>query len=103
MIKRIADGLQLIRMVLHDNPTATVVELISNPGQLAKAALSRIPASVIPPSQIRYAIANNTSEGGKEHVDTSGHFLSLVGENDTPLLADNNKASADLLVISYQV
>ena len=91
-------------MVLHDNPAATVVELISNPGELPNAAMSRIPASAILPGQIRYAIANNTREGGKNDADTSGHFLSLVGENDTPLLADNNnKASADLLVISHQV
>ena len=90
-------------MALHDNPAATVVELISNPGELPTAAMSKLPASAILPGQIRYAIANHTREGGKNDADTSGHFLSLVGENDTPLLADNNRASADLLVISHQV
>ena len=95
--------MQLIRMVLHDNPAATVVELISNPGELSNAAMSKLPTSVNFQGQIRYAIANNTREGGKNDADTSGHFLSIVGKNDTPLLADNNKASADMLVISHQV
>ena len=90
-------------MVLHDNPAATVLELISDPGELSNAAMSKLPTSVILPGQIRYAIANNTREGGKNDADTSGHFLSLVGENDTSLLADNNKASADMLVNSHQV
>ena len=74
-----------------------------NPGELSNAAMSKLPTSVILLGQIRYAIANNTREGGKNDADTSGHFISLVGENDTPLLADNNKASADMLVITQQV
>lgn len=90
-------------MVLHNNPAATVVEFISNPDELSKAAMSKLPASAILPGQIRYAIANDTREGGRNDADTPGDFLSLVGENDTPLLADNNKASADLLVVSHQV
>ena len=95
--------MQLIRMALHENPAATVVELISDPGELANAAMSKLPAGAILPGQIRYAIANNTREGGKSDADTSGHFLSLVGENEIAKLADNSRASADLLVISHKV
>lgn len=95
--------MQLVRVALHDNPAATVVELISDPGELANAAMSKLPAGAILPSKVRYAIANQIREEGKSDADTSGHFLVLVGENEAPLLADNNRASADLLVISHQV
>ena len=65
--------------------------------------MSKLPAGTILPGQIRYAIASKTMEGGKSDADTSGYFLSLVGENEVAKLADNNTASADLLVISHEV
>ncbi|KAL8816739.1 MAG: hypothetical protein Q9223_004307 [Gallowayella weberi] len=93
---------ELVRMILHNNPAATVIELVSNPDQIPKAAMSNIAASVISPSQIRYAVLKDSSERSTNHVGASGHFLSLVGENENLLLADNIDASADLLVISHQ-
>ena len=89
-------------MALHHNPAATVVELILDPGELSNAAMSKLPASAIHPGQIRYAVANNTREGGKSGSDVSAHFLSLIGESETTLIDANSKASADLLVISDQ-
>ena len=67
-------------MVLHDNPAATVVELISIPGGLSNAAMSKLPTSVILPGRIRYAIANNTREGGKNDADTSGTSFLLLAK-----------------------
>ena len=95
--------MQLIRMALHDNPAATVIELISDLSEHLTAAMSKLPTGAIFPGQIRYAIANKTIEGGKSAADTFGHFLSLVGENEVAKLADSNRASADLLVNSHEV
>ncbi|KAL8807198.1 MAG: hypothetical protein Q9182_000880 [Xanthomendoza sp. 2 TL-2023] len=96
---------KLVRMVLHNNPAAAVIEVVSNPDQIPKAAMSNIAASVISPSQIRYAVSKDSednSERSTNHRDKAGQFLSLVGENENLLLADNTNASADMLVISHQ-
>ena len=91
------------RMVLHDDPAATVVELISNPGEIPNAAVSRLPASAILPGHIRYALVNDAWEVADNDRDTSKSIFSLLGEDNSPLLVDNDHASANLLVISYQV
>ncbi|KAF2096874.1 reducing polyketide synthase [Rhizodiscina lignyota] len=90
---------ELIRMILHHNPAATVTELISDAGELPNAAMSKLPKSAILPSQIGYAVVNN-SKDGKKDADTFEQLLSL-GETGTPLPID--VAPADLLVISHEV
>ncbi|KAL8910257.1 MAG: hypothetical protein Q9171_004421 [Xanthocarpia ochracea] len=94
---------ELIRMALHDDPAATVVELISNPGEIPNAAVSKLPASAVLPGHIRYALVNDAREGVNDDRDTSKPIFSLLGEDHSPLLVDNDHASADLLVISHQV
>ncbi len=91
--------MQLIRMALHNNSAATVIELISEVGDRANAAISKLPESVILPSRVRYAVAN-PGEVGKIDGNAFGQILSL-GENDTLVPAD--KAPADLLIISHEV
>ncbi len=92
--------MQLIRMVLHHDAAATVVEFISDAGDIANAVMSRLPEDVILPSRVRYTVVK-PSKGGQDDGDAFDQLLSL-GENDAPVLAD--KASpADLLVFSHQV
>ena len=91
--------MQLIQMILHNNPAATVVELISKAGDRANAAMSKFPESVIHPSRVSYGVAS-PGEGVKDDGDVSGQIL-LLDENDTPVAAD--KAPADLLIISGAV
>ncbi|KAF2143954.1 uncharacterized protein K452DRAFT_316749 [Aplosporella prunicola CBS 121167] len=84
---------ELVRMILHNNPAATVVELISETGDRTNATMSSLSGSVVPQSRVRYAVAK-ADDGGNTRI------LSF-GDDDT--LVPTDKASMDLLIISHDV
>lgn len=91
--------MKLIRMALHDNPAATVIELISESGDRANAAVSKLPESILLPSRVRYAVIK-PGEGGKNDGDALSQIL-FLGENDSSVPVD--KSPADLLIVSREV
>lgn len=88
---------ELIRMALHANPAANVIELITDASDRASAAMSKLPEDVILPSQVHYAIVK--IGGGEGDKDNAGLQILSLGENDA--LSPVDKASADLLVVTY--
>ncbi|KAL6232450.1 hypothetical protein BDW75DRAFT_247185 [Aspergillus navahoensis] len=93
---------RLIRLYLHDNPAATVIELAPDYEALNHATMSLLPRGTILPSHIKYAVAgvSNESEDQVTTANVIGKPFDL-GDVDDPLPADI--AAADLLVAPQSV
>nr|QEO60268.1 polyketide synthase [Alternaria oxytropis] len=86
---------ELVRMLLHDNPSASVVELVSRSQDLSDPILSRLPNGTSQPSQQFYAITGiSVNDSAKDNL--FGEVFEL--DNDTALPAERT-AFADLLII----
>lgn len=90
---------ELLHMLIHDNPAATVIELVSDSEALSNATVPRLPSSTILPTQVRYAVA----AGVNVDLDQSSLFGAAfsLGGVDEPLPADTTPA--DLLVVPQSV
>ena len=80
--------MQLIRTVLHDNPAATVIELLSNPGELPNAAMSKIPTSAILQAK---AVLDELTRGGVQAKAYRGDI-----SDETSFLAARKQCSQQL-------
>ncbi|KAF2679048.1 phenolpthiocerol synthesis polyketide synthase ppsB [Lentithecium fluviatile CBS 122367] len=89
---------ELIRIFLHDNPAATVIELVSDYEALSHATMPQLRRGTILPSKVKYAVADTSREGIEKgaNSDLVGEAFTLVGL-DGAFPADI--APADLLVI----
>lgn len=94
--------MQLIRLYIHDKPSATVIELVSDYEALSHANMARLPPGTILPSHIKYAVAGAGHKSEDQAVDTNfaGTAFNLGDLND-PLPAEID--SADLLVVSQSI
>lgn len=90
---------ELLHLLIHDNPAATVIELVADSEALSSATVPRLPSSTILPSQVRYAVAAGVSTG-LDKTASFGDVFSLGGA-DEPLPADTTPA--DLLVVPRSV
>ncbi|ROV92576.1 hypothetical protein VMCG_08954 [Cytospora schulzeri] len=92
-------ALKLLHMLIHDNPAATVIELVSDSESLSRATVPQLPKGTILPSQVRYAVA----AGVNADLDKSSLFGDAfsLGSADEPLPTDITPA--DLLVVSQSV
>ncbi|KAK2786787.1 Highly reducing polyketide synthase curS1 [Onygenales sp. PD_12] len=95
-------AVELIRLYLHNNPAATVIELAPDYEALNRATMSLLPRGTILPSHIKYAVAGtgNESEDKNANSNVIGKPFDL-GDSDDPLPADI--APADLLVVPQSV
>lgn len=86
-------------MLIHDNPAATVIELVSDGESLSRATVPQLPKGTILPSQVKYAVA----AGVNADLDKSSLFGDAfsLGRADEPLPTDITPA--DLLVIPQSV
>lgn len=94
--------MQLIRLYLHDNPAATVIELAPDYMALNHATMTMLPRGTILPSHIKYAVAGTGKQSEDKDVNANviGKPFDLGDLND-PLPADI--ATADLLVVPQSV
>lgn len=92
-------AVDLLHMLIHDNPAATVIELISDSEALSLATVPRLPKGTILPSQVKYAVA----AGVNADLDKSSLFGGLfsLGRVDESLPADI--IPADVLVVPHSV
>jgi hypothetical protein len=89
-------------MFLHDNPAATVIELVSDYEGLSHATMSLLPSGTILASQIKYAVAGSSKEDVEKDANLSvfGEPFSLGGVNNT---LPTDIPQADLLVIPQSI
>ncbi|KAL4947686.1 phenolpthiocerol synthesis polyketide synthase ppsB [Aspergillus filifer] len=88
---------ELIRLYLHNNPAATVIELAPDYEALKHAAMSLLPPGAIHPGHIRYAVAGTINSSENENTNAVfGEPFELGNLND-PLPTDI--ATADLLIV----
>lgn len=84
---------QLLRAILHENPSASVVEILPKTDDLAAAVSHQLPKGGIQPSQLRYAVAqSNPDRAIGENVVGEVFELDGVGEDD-------QKTSTDVLIV----
>jgi acyl transferase domain-containing protein/NADPH:quinone reductase-like Zn-dependent oxidoreductase/NAD(P)-dependent dehydrogenase (short-subunit alcohol dehydrogenase family) len=91
--------LELIRMAVHQRPSVNVIELVAGYKEIPNTAMSKLSRDMILPTQVRYALVNDTNDN---HTDDKifGQPFAL-GALDTTLAPD--LAPADLFVIPHQV
>lgn len=102
---------QLISLLLHEKPGASVVELALNRKTLRHSVVDSIlgrhgslPQGAVPASNIRYALVDDTDSSGT--VDVDEEYAGAVGLLGEPLLlqqAIKDALSADLLVVPLQL
>lgn len=91
---------QLLHLVIHNDPTVTVIELISDDDEaLSHAIIPRLPKGTVLQSRARYAIPPGC-EAKLDGLSMSGEPFSLGDPND-PLPTDI--ATADVLVVPRPV
>lgn len=99
---------QLIGMLLHEKPSAEIIELSLNHKALRHTVVDKALGSLphwqgaIPSSSVRYALVNDAEEIGGDDVGGKAD-LGLVGEALLLQDAIKNYVSADLLIISPQL
>ena len=91
--------LQLIRMAVHQRPSANVIELVAGYEELSNAAMSKLPRDMILPTQVRYALVHGTYDNHQDDAIFGQPFA--LGALDTVLSPD--LAPADLIVVSHHV
>jgi hypothetical protein len=84
-------------MLLHDNPSASVVELVSRSEDLSNTITSRLPKGASQPSQQSFALTGISPDDSTKY-NLVGEVFEL-GDNGTALPAERI-AFADLLIIS---
>lgn len=91
--------LKLLHMLIHDNPAATVIELVSDSETISQATVPRLPKGTIISSQVKYAVVAGTNAD----LDKSSLFgdAFLLGRADEPLPTDITPA--DLLVVTQSL
>ncbi|KAB8251413.1 hypothetical protein BDV35DRAFT_376868 [Aspergillus flavus] len=95
-------AVELIRLYLHNNPAATVIELAPQYEALNHATMSLLPRGTIPSSHIKYAVAGISKESEEQGASTNVIGKSFdLGDSDDPLPADI--AAADLLVVPLSI
>jgi acyl transferase domain-containing protein len=98
--------IELLHMLIHDNPSASVTELVADCEALLSSTTTvpRLPKNTIPQGQVRYAVAG----GGTPSMELDrsalllGEAFSLGGVDDEVSLAAD-VGSADILVVPQQV
>ncbi|KAI3397078.1 hypothetical protein diail_11220 [Diaporthe ilicicola] len=90
-------AIELVHMLIHDNPAASVIELVADSEAVASATVPRLPKGTILPSQVRYAVA----AGVNADLDKSSVFGDAfsLGDSEEALPAD--VTLADLLFVSH--
>ncbi|CAF3577742.1 unnamed protein product [Fusarium graminearum] len=83
-----------VRMLLHDNPAANIVEFISRSDGLPNTYASKLPPGTILPTQIRYAVVDETEDVGDENAASS--MLTIDALVDS---VSASGATADIVVI----
>lgn len=84
---------QLIRLILHENPAASIVELVATSEDLANAFAYQLPKGSIQPSQLRYAVVDSSlSAVVDKHLFGETFELGMVDDVE-------ERVSADLLII----
>lgn len=90
--------LQLLDLLIHDNPAATIIEFASDMKALSHATVPRLAKGTVLPSQVKYAVV----AGVHNDVDLSN--MSLVGDVfSLGDLSEADNSSADLLVVPQAV
>ncbi|KAH7305604.1 hypothetical protein B0I35DRAFT_362109 [Stachybotrys elegans] len=91
--------IELVRMVIHQQPTLNVIELTESIQELSQAVIPTLPGGMLLPSQVRYGLVNGN--GDKEiEGDVFGHVFDLsILDSTNPA----DIASADLFVIPHHV
>nr|B3FWT3.1 RecName: Full=Reducing polyketide synthase hmp8; Short=R-PKS hmp8; AltName: Full=Hypothemycin biosynthesis cluster protein hpm8 [Hypomyces subiculosus]ACD39767.1 reducing polyketide synthase [Hypomyces subiculosus] len=87
---------ELLRLTLHNNPAATVIELVSDESKISGASSAKLSKGLILPSQIRYVVVNPEAAD----ADSFFKFFSL-GEDGAPVAAE--RGPAELLIASSEV
>lgn len=90
---------QLLHLIIHNNPAAAVIELVSDNETLSHATVPRLPKGTILQSRVKYAIPPGT-QAKLDALSMSGKSFSL-GDTDEPLPTDITMA--DVLVIPQSV
>ena len=92
-------AVELLHMLIHDNPAATVIEVVLDNEALSCGTVPRLPKGTILASQVRYAVAT----GVNADLDRSSLFGDVfsLGRADEPLPTDITPA--DLLVVHQSV
>ncbi|KAF2273799.1 reducing polyketide synthase [Westerdykella ornata] len=85
---------KLIFMLLHENPAASVVELISDTDKRDNAVMSKIPEEVISPSRVCYAV-----EKSEDNKDESSLLIVDANDQSSPV----KKSAADVLIVTSEV
>ncbi|KAL4796963.1 phenolpthiocerol synthesis polyketide synthase ppsB [Aspergillus venezuelensis] len=88
---------ELIRLYLHSNPAATVIELAPDYKALKHTAMSLLPLGAIPPGHIRYAVAGTIGSSGNQDISAAFGKPFELGNLNDPLPTEI--ATADLLVV----
>ncbi|KAF1962478.1 hypothetical protein CC80DRAFT_499849 [Byssothecium circinans] len=88
---------ELIRLVLHQRPAASIVELVTTAKVLSSAVVPRSAKGLILPSQVRYALVHGT---GDDHNDTFGKPFALGSLDEPP---DPSITPADVFIIPRHV
>jgi zearalenone synthase (highly reducing iterative type I polyketide synthase) len=86
-------------MLIHNDPAATIIELVWDSSALGHTIVSQLPKGTVLPSQVKYTIAENISTD-LDKTHWPGDAFSL-GCADEPLPI--GIAPADLLVVSQSV
>lgn len=84
-------------MLIHQNPSIKVAELVTSLGLIDSAAAAKLPSGIVMPSQLRYAlVGSDVDEAAKQHPDIVGEIIAL-GDNNSP--ENTEIGSCDLLVV----
>lgn len=94
---------KLIRMIIHQRPATTVIELVESLEKLSNTAMFKLPEGMILPSQVRFAVVNSVNSNS-HGADNDGRAVGrsfALSAMDSPSTTDI--ALADLFVIPYEV
>lgn len=92
--------IQIIRMALHLNPAATLLQLVPDHDAARNSVIASLPGDIVRPSQVRYAVINAAKSPSTDKTPVVGEAFEL-GALDSPL--PENLPKADLLIISSDV
>ncbi|KAG7038038.1 reducing polyketide synthase [Colletotrichum scovillei] len=91
---------EIIRMALHLNPAATLLQLVPDHDAARNSVIASLPGDIVRPSQVRYAVINAAKNPSTDKTAFVGEAFEL-GAVDSPL--PENIPKADLLIISSDV
>ncbi|KAI3539427.1 hypothetical protein CSPX01_08873 [Colletotrichum filicis] len=91
---------EIIRMALHLNPAATLLQLVPDHDAARNSVIASLPGDIVRSSQVRYAVINAAKSPSTDKPAFVGEAFEL-GAVDSPL--PENIPKADLLIISSDV